>query len=37
MQEWTSVGFVGKYQLNITLNLEVLFSKFVRGDNTGLR
>jgi len=37
MQEWTSVGFVGKYQLNTTLNLEVLLSKFVRGDNTGLR
>jgi hypothetical protein len=37
MQDLTSVGLGEKYQLNTTLNLEVLFSKFVRGDDTGLR
>ncbi|MCG1036145.1 hypothetical protein [Polaribacter sargassicola] len=36
MQDFTSVGFGGKYQLNNTLNLEVLYSKFVRGNDTGL-
>ncbi|PQJ77287.1 hypothetical protein [Polaribacter glomeratus] len=35
-QDFTSVGFGGKYQLNTTLNLEVLYSKFVRGNDTGL-
>jgi hypothetical protein len=36
MQDFTSVGFGGKYQLNTTLNLEVLYSKFVRGNDSGL-
>ncbi len=35
-QNFTALGFGGKYQLNQTLNLEVLYSKFVRGDETGL-
>ncbi|MDP5105639.1 MAG: transporter [Polaribacter sp.] len=35
-QDFTSVGFGGKYQLNQTLNLEILYSKFVRGNDTGL-
>ncbi|MCL7753692.1 hypothetical protein [Polaribacter sp. Z022] len=35
-QDFTSLGFGGKYQLNSTLNLEVLYSKFVRGNDTGL-
>jgi hypothetical protein len=35
-QDFTSLGFGGKYQLNNTLNLEVLYSKFVRGNDTGL-
>ncbi|KGL58588.1 hypothetical protein [Polaribacter sp. Hel1_85] len=35
-QDFTSLGFGGKYQLNPTLNLEVLYSKFVRGSDTGL-
>jgi len=35
-QDFTSLGFGGKYQLNDTLNLEVLYSKFVRGSDTGL-
>lgn len=35
-QDFTSVGFGGKYQLNQTLNLEILYSKFVRGADTGL-
>ncbi|MDD7913643.1 hypothetical protein [Polaribacter ponticola] len=35
-QDFTSLGFGGKYQLNNTLNLEVLYSKFVRGSDTGL-
>jgi hypothetical protein len=35
-QDFTSVGFGGKYQLNTTLNLEVLYSKFVKGHDTGL-
>ena len=35
-QDFTSLGFGGKYQLNSTLNLEVLYSKFVRGSDTGL-
>ncbi|MEO9569662.1 MAG: hypothetical protein ABJH82_04640 [Polaribacter sp.] len=35
-QDFTSLGFGGKYQLNQTLNLEVLYSKFVRGNETGL-
>lgn len=35
MQDFTSAGFGGKYQLNTTSNLEVLYSKFVRGNDTG--
>ena len=35
-QDFTAVGFGGKYQLSEILNLEVLYSKFVRGNNTGL-
>lgn len=32
-QDGTSLGFGGKYQLTDVLNLEVLYSKFVRGNN----
>lgn len=35
-QDFTALGFGGKYQLTDLLNLEVLYSKFVRGTNTGL-
>jgi hypothetical protein len=35
-QDFTALGFGGKYQLTNELNLEVLYSKFVRGNNTGL-
>lgn len=35
-QDYTALGFGGKYQLTELLNLEVLYSKFVRGSNTGL-
>ncbi len=35
-QNFTALGFGGKYQLNSTLNLEILYSKFVRGSDTGL-
>ncbi|WP_299059851.1 hypothetical protein [uncultured Polaribacter sp.] len=35
-QDFTSLGFGGKYQLTEVLNLEVLYSKFVRGNATGL-
>ncbi|CAM1356457.1 MULTISPECIES: transporter [Tenacibaculum] len=35
-QNYTALGFGGKYQLSKTLNLEALYSKFVRGENTGL-
>jgi hypothetical protein len=35
-QDFTALGFGGKYQLTETLNLEVLYSKFVRGEETGL-
>ena len=35
-QDYTALGLGGKYQLNETLNLEVLYSKFVRGAETGL-
>jgi hypothetical protein len=35
-QDFTAVGFGGKYQLTEVLNLEVLYSKFVRGNDTGL-
>ena len=35
-QDYTALGFGGKYQLTKKLNLEVLYSKFVRGNTTGL-
>lgn len=35
-QNYTALGFGGKYQLNNTLNIEALYSKFVRGNDTGL-
>ena len=35
-QDYTALGFGGKYQLTELLNLEVLYSKFVRGNVTGL-
>lgn len=35
-QDFTALGFGGKYQLSKTLNLEALYSKFIRGENTGL-
>jgi len=35
-QDFTALGFGGKYQLTKTLNLEVLYSSFVRGQNTGI-
>ena len=35
-QDYTALGFGGKYQLTETLNLEALYSKFVRGTNNGL-
>ncbi|MFK8058743.1 MAG: hypothetical protein AB8B78_01515 [Polaribacter sp.] len=35
-QDFTALGFGGKYQLTDVFNLEVLYSKFVRGTATGL-
>ncbi|MBC5839146.1 hypothetical protein [Flavobacterium muglaense] len=35
-QNYSAVGFGAKYQLSKTLNLETLYSKFVRGNDTGL-
>jgi len=35
-QNYTALGFGGKYQLSKTLNLEVLYSNFVRGTDNGL-
>lgn len=35
-QDFTTLGFGGKYQLTEVLNLEILYSKFVRGNDTGL-
>lgn len=35
-QDFTAVGFGGKYQLNKTFNMEILYSKFVRGTDNGL-
>ena len=35
-QDYTALGFGGKYQITKSLNLEALYSKFVRGENTGL-
>ena len=35
-QDFTALGFGGKYQLTQALNLEVLYSSFVRGANSGI-
>jgi len=35
-QDYTALGFGGKYQLTKSLNLEALYSKFVGGTETGL-
>ncbi len=35
-QDFTALGGGAKYQLTDTLNLEVLYTNFVRGNNTGL-
>ncbi|MDP2539888.1 hypothetical protein CSC81_05445 [Tenacibaculum discolor] len=35
-QDYTALGLGGKYQVTKTLNLEVLYSNFVRGTNNGL-
>lgn len=35
-QDFTAVGGGAKYQLTKTLNIETLYTKFVRGNNTGL-
>ena len=35
-QDYTSLGVGSKYQLNSVLNLEVLYSNFVRGTDNGL-
>jgi len=35
-QDFTAVGGGAKYQLSKTLNLETLYTNFIRGNNTGL-
>lgn len=35
-QNYTALGLGAKYQLSKTLNIETLYSKFVRGNDTGL-
>ncbi len=35
-KNYTVVGFGAKYQLSSSLNIETLYSKFVRGNDTGL-
>ncbi len=35
-QNYTALGFGGKYQLSQILNVELLYSKFVRGNDSGL-
>lgn len=35
-QDFSALGFGGKYQLTEVLNLEVLYSSFVRGQNSGI-
>lgn len=35
-QDYTALGLGGKYQITKTLNLEALYSNFVRGTNNGL-
>jgi len=35
-QDFTALGGGAKYQLTDELNIEVLYTNFVRGNNTGL-
>ena len=35
-KEYTAAGFGAKYQVTKTINLETLYSKFIRGSDTGL-
>lgn len=35
-QDYTALGFGGKYQITKALNIEALYSNFVRGTNNGL-
>ena len=35
-QNYTALGFGVKYQLSNTLNIETLYSKFIRGNDSGL-
>lgn len=35
-QDFTTLGFGVKYQITEVLNLEILYGKFIRGNNTGL-
>jgi len=35
-QDFTALGGGAKYQLSKTLNIETLYTNFVRGNNTGL-
>ena len=35
-QDFTALGGGAKYQLNNVLNIETLYTKFIRGNNTGL-
>ncbi|NVK52772.1 MAG: hypothetical protein HWD85_07535 [Flavobacteriaceae bacterium] len=35
-QDYTALGFGGKYQLTSTLNLETIYTNFVRGTDNGL-
>ena len=36
IQDFTALGFGGKYQITEVLNLEILYSNFVRGNDSGL-
>jgi hypothetical protein len=35
-QDYTAVGFGGKYQLSKMINIETIYTNFVRGNNSGL-
>jgi hypothetical protein len=35
-QDFTAIGVDGKYQLTKVLNIETLYTNFIRGNNTGL-
>jgi hypothetical protein len=35
-QNYTAIGFGAKYQLSTVLNVETLYSKFIRGNDSGL-